>query len=287
MTEERKVKRCPYCAEEILEEAIKCKHCKSDLTDLPASENGQEDEIKEPGTAETPPPPPVAPAPPVPPVKSEEDQTPGVPEPPTPVMPDQGPPPVPPVDASQASPPAAPPTAPPPPSGKPAAAGGNYEYPKAGVGMRILAYLIDGIISILPMIIFLPIAVIPFIRYVEVQSHYGGPYAAGPGAGMIILLIFAIIVGGGWSLFYFLFRDGFGEGQSWGKKICGLMVVNLNNNQPCDKGKSFLRNIVLWVLNALALSIVELIVLLVNDKGHRLGDMVGTTQVIEVVHYKR
>ncbi len=154
--------------------------------------------------------------------------------------------------------------------------------------MRILAYLIDGIISVVPMIIFLPLAVIPFISYVEVQSQYGGPVAAGPGVGMIIFLIFAIIVGGGWSLFYFLFRDGFGAGQSWGKKICGLMVVNLDNNLPCDKGKSFLRNIILWILNALAgLSIVELIVLLVHDKGHRLGDMVGSTQVIEVIHYKR
>lgn len=267
MSEEKGVKNCPYCAEEILEKAIRCKHCKSDLEEAPASSSA----------AESPPPPPATPVPPVPPVKSgETSPSSGVPEPPTPVMPDQGPPPV-------------PPATPPPPTGTPQSAAGElYEYPKAGVGKRILAYVIDGIISLLPMMIFLPVAVIPFIRYSQVQSQFGGPYHAGPGAGMIILLVFAILIGGGWSLFYFLFRDGFGEGQSWGKKVCGLMVVNLDNNRPCDKGKSFLRNIILWVLNAMAgLSIVELIVFLVHEKGHRLGDMVGRTQVIEIEQYIR
>jgi len=33
----RKTKTCPYCAEQVLETAIKCKHCGSDLTQPPIS----------------------------------------------------------------------------------------------------------------------------------------------------------------------------------------------------------------------------------------------------------
>ncbi len=38
MTENQDYKLCPYCSEEIKNEAIKCKHCKSSLLDIPVTE---------------------------------------------------------------------------------------------------------------------------------------------------------------------------------------------------------------------------------------------------------
>ena len=66
------------------------------------------------------------------------------------------------------------------------------------------------------------------------------------GIALLILLIAAA-----WYLFYTLFKDGLGNGQSLGKRAAGLMVVQLEENVPCGYGASALRNIIKIALNLL------------------------------------
>jgi len=105
----------------------------------------------------------------------------------------------------------------------------------------------------------------------------------------------SLILGLGWSISYTLIRDGIGNGQSYGKKLAGLMVVNLMDNQPCKKGSSFVRNIFQLIftlvlgfipfVNILA-GWIEPIVGLAHEKGYRVGDMVAKTQVIDLQDYR-
>ena len=169
-----------------------------------------------------------------------------------------------------------------------------YEYPKANVGKRILAYFIDTLIALLPVAIFIPLAIIPFFAVVRTQGTAEMNINNMTNIGAIITVVIAVLISLAWSFLYYLLRDGFGAGQSWGKKACGLMVVNLDNNMPCDKGKSFVRNIFAWlftavlgwvpVINALA-GLAEPIIALIHEKGQRVGDMVGRTQVIDLELY--
>lgn len=160
------------------------------------------------------------------------------------------------------------------------------EYPKAALGKRILAYIIDVLIGGLPVGIFMIIG----LGSIMGQTLSGGT----PNVGSLGFLIVFIILGGLWALFYSLCRDGFGSGQSWGKKATGLMVVNLENNSPCTIGRSALRNVFQILISIVlswipALNIIsgfaEPIVAVVHQKGHRVGDMVAKTQVIETEIY--
>jgi uncharacterized RDD family membrane protein YckC len=137
-------------------------------------------------------------------------------------------------------------------------------YPKASSFNRLIASILDGLIVSLA--IWVPI----FLAEATYSDFF-----------YFIVLITSI-----WAIWYAFTKDGRENGQSIGKKAMGLMVVNLNTNLPCTRGKSALRAL-LWIIPYIGglISLIDCIMVLVSDDGRRIGDYLANTQVIAVSSY--
>jgi uncharacterized RDD family membrane protein YckC len=152
-------------------------------------------------------------------------------------------------------------------------AGAGALYPKAPLGGRFLAFLVDHLISSIPAALLVVGAVSAFIAN-----------ATGVGVVLGLLALVTVI----WALYYTFTKDGRPGGQSIGKKMMALMVVHLETNQPCSMGQSALRYLVMFLLNLVPYIgwLIEPIVLLAAAGGRRLGDTAAGTQVIRAEDYK-
>jgi len=146
----------------------------------------------------------------------------------------------------------------------------EYIYPKAPLGERFLAYLVDSAIGIGPAI---TAAIFDFLFRIA-QSP----------TNRTINLIATVT----WAIYYGATKDGRGHGQSSGKKMFGLMVVGTETNQPCDVGQSTGRAFVRFLLSAIPMigGLIEPIAVVANDDGRRLGDRAASTQVIRASDYE-
>ena len=82
---------------------------------------------------------------------------------------------------------------------------------------------------------------------------------------------------------YVLLRDAlFIKGQSAGKFLAGLVVVNLDHGKPAGLVASAKRNAIFVVpgLNVVAIAL-ELVAIVRDRQGQRLGDRIANTQVVE------
>jgi hypothetical protein len=83
------------------------------------------------------------------------------------------------------------------------------------------------------------------------------------------------------AVLYLLLRDGIG-GQSLGKLLVGLVVVNVQTGRFCTWKESALRNVFVLIPGANVMAIfLESITLIRDPQGQRLGDRLAHTQVIE------
>jgi len=154
------------------------------------------------------------------------------------------------------------------------------DYPKASSGGRLGANILDSLITSL--------ASLPFIIAVGVAAS-----ESSNGSDNSLAVLFAVITffGLAWAVYYAFTKDGRANGQGIGKGACGLMVISLDNGQPCTRGKSALRYLpflagcipyIGWLL-----PLVECIMVLADEKGRRIGDRLANTQVIKLSDYMR
>ncbi|MFW6035616.1 MAG: RDD family protein [Halothermotrichaceae bacterium] len=141
-------------------------------------------------------------------------------------------------------------------------------YSKTDLMPRCAAALIDGVIAWIP-------SLIPFIGFL-----LGGIYILCKD-----------------SIMYQITKDENWQNKSIGKKVLNLEVANLDGGN-IDLKLSAKRNIPLaigtliavipiigWAIGAIIgfiLGVIELILVLTDDNGRRLGDKFANTQVIEV-----
>lgn len=118
-------------------------------------------------------------------------------------------------------------------------------------GDRLIAQFIDSVVAILVIILALFLS--------SFSEAIGG-----------IVALFGLL----FALFYILCADGLKGGQSYGKRVMGICVIDATSGKPCNFIQSFIRN--------LSLSFLGMIdwVFIFSRKRQRLGDMIANTLVI-------
>jgi len=121
-------------------------------------------------------------------------------------------------------------------------------YPKADVGKRVSAAMIDGLLL-----------ATAWSLYQRSNS------------------MAALIAGAA----YLLLRDAL-HGRSIGKFLFGLVVISLETGKPCTRTTAVRRNLVFLLPGANIVAVfLEAMTILRDAQGQRLGDRIAQTQVVE------
>lgn len=142
------------------------------------------------------------------------------------------------------------------------------------LGKRILALIVDAIL--LGIVFFVLFALLGGALFGSIAGGGPpGPGAAGAMAGGVVLiqgLSFVLFMG------YYVVLEGM-MGQTLGKKLLGIVVVKEDGSE-CDFVASLIRNL-LRIVDGFFLYLVGLIVILLTDRNQRIGDLAGSTVVVE------
>jgi uncharacterized RDD family membrane protein YckC len=148
--------------------------------------------------------------------------------------------------------------------------------PLAGVGSRSLAFIIDFLIQLIPIVIAMIVVAVSFSLQL-----FKGEDAKGVGEGRLPLMasaLFSAIVFAT-NFFYFTFWDLVSRGQSPGKRALKLRVVR-DGGLPIDARSSLIRNLVRTVDLLPGFYLTGLLAIFLSDEHKRIGDLAAGTLVI-------
>ncbi len=153
----------------------------------------------------------------------------------------------------------------------------------ASWGSRLGAYLIDGLVILIPALILF------FLLVAGAVGIGGGDEDVTTGAAIGAVILWFLLL----SVIYLLYapllmaRHGAKNGQTWGKQVVNIRVIR-DNGQPYNFGYAALREVVLKFLAVnIASSIIPLIPWFLNyfwplwdDQNRALHDMVASSHVV-------
>jgi uncharacterized RDD family membrane protein YckC len=143
----------------------------------------------------------------------------------------------------------------------------QINFTAAGVGDRILAYLLDLLIKIAYGIVIYGI----FFYLLGINNYLD---STDQWSMMATVLVFALPI-----IFYTIVLESIFEGQTVGKKLLKIKVVKIDGYQA-----TFAEYLTRWFMRIIDISlfngIIALIVVSSSKNGQRLGDMVAGTSVI-------
>lgn len=141
----------------------------------------------------------------------------------------------------------------------------------AGMGNRLLAQLLDALVqlavSLLVIIAALAAACIVFAMGLDSNAK-NLAYSV---IALVVILLLFFMQGA-----YFIILEGAWKGQTPGKKLAEIRVIE-QNGQPIGWSASLFRNLLRYADNFL---VVGMVVMLIDNKERRLGDLAAGTLVI-------
>ena len=155
----------------------------------------------------------------------------------------------------------------------------DLAYEVAGLGTRMIAAIVDSLVQFA--VIFALV-----VSGLVIGAMIGGPVVRRLGGSDSPLVVFSLIAVAVLVLFlisngYFIFFEMVWNGQSPGKRTAGIRVIGVSGT-PVTLGQSLIRNL-LRVVDVLPTSyMIGIIVMLLNARSQRFGDLAAGTIVVKI-----